>query len=94
MNTDTDVRCTNCVTGPVNRQEILLGKSLGMLLSSHAKSSKLLSSILSQLQLWHLNLMVSVPSAGASAVGVNNPCVTEALLQSSKLVWMTSTSLK
>jgi hypothetical protein len=56
---------------------------------------KLLSSIVSQLQLWHLNLTVSVPSVGASAVGVMNPCVTKALLPSSKLVvWMTSTGLK
>jgi hypothetical protein len=88
--TSTDVRCTSCATGPFNRQEILLGNSLGMLLSSHAKSSKLLSSIVSQLQLWHLNLTVSVTSVGANAVGVNNPCVTEALLQSSKrvIVWM------
>ena len=55
---------------------------------------KLLSSIVSQLQLWHLKLTVSVPSVGASAVGVKNPCITEALLQSSKLVvWMTLTSL-
>jgi len=88
------VCCTNCATGPVNRQEILLGKSLWMPLSSHAKSSNVLSSIVSQLQLWHLNLMVSVRSVWTSAVGVNNPCVTEALLQSSKLVWMTSASLK
>ena len=43
MHTDTDLRCTNCATGPANRQKILLGKSLGMLLSSHVKSSKLLS---------------------------------------------------
>jgi hypothetical protein len=57
-------------------------------ISYHAISNKLLSSIVSQLQLWRLNLTVSVPSVGASAVGVKNPCVTEgaaAVFETSRL---------
>ena len=67
---DTDVRCTSCDTGPVNRQEILLGNSPGTLLISHTISSKRLYLSFRSCSYGILIWRCPYRPWGASAVGV------------------------